>query len=186
MKKEQHMEEKKSLKCGLMIKKLSLVFVVILLYGCSDNNRYKKVLGDLYNYSYYVSLVVIYDKQQMRIVIENADLSYMLEKEEGITQSMYYEQMGKVLNKKTPLIVNKHTFLSLKEYQVVPTKKVDNLKKEGINNLIKSLFNEYGALTTPLSEMDKKYVIDILFQNDIFTKMDCESGYIYIPGWTIR
>ena len=153
----------------------------MLLCHCSDNNKYDKVLQD---YSYYVSLNIAYDKHIIRIVIENADLFYILKKEqEGFTQSKYERKVTKVLNQNIPLIVDKNTFFLLEKYQVIPTEKIDKLKKKGINNIRTSLFNKYGALTAPLSEMDEKYVIDILFQNKIFTLIDCETGYIYSPSF---
>jgi hypothetical protein len=179
------METKKFLTIGLMIKKSPILYTIVLFLGCSYNNKYKEVLEDfdIYPYSYYVSLNTSDGKQNMKIVIEIAELSHLLMTEEGITQSMCYEQIKKVLNNNIPLIVNKHTFILLKNYQVIPTKKINQLKDKGINYLIQSLFNKYGALITPLSEIDKKYVIDILFQNDMFTMIDDESGYVYIPSF---
>ena len=49
-----------------------------------------------------------------------------------------------------------------------------------MKNLISAFFNERGAISSFLSDEEIKYLIDILYQNNVTMNVDCETGMLII------
>ena len=78
------------------------------------------------------------------------------------------------------LNIDSATYSLLKTKIVKKQDRIDSLYNGEVKNLISTFFNEQGVVATFLSDEEVKYLIDILFQNNIPMNIDCETGALVI------
>lgn len=162
--------------------KLILLFVTTLfLTSCIYNNtKYKKIVSDTTNQSIFLAMDVKYQDSIYRIVLRNGELYSILQNK--LSEKIYKNRILEILEKKHILEVDSIEFTKLKNYTIAPQQCIDSIYRKGVTELISSFFNENGALTSPISDVEEKYIINLLFLNYIFSNIDCETGTLYIEN----
>jgi hypothetical protein len=72
-------------------------------------------------------------------------------------------------------ILDKFNFI-----KVQSSKKIDNNFKKGLNNFIKNYFNNGNVLKNKVTDEEQNYIVKLLFENEIATFIDDETGYLLI------
>jgi hypothetical protein len=155
------------------------------LIGCVwKSNPYKAIIDDNSLSSVYLSLNIKYGNEQSRIAITSFGL--FLADGDTCSWKEHKKKWYQALKNGKALEVDSITFVALKQYVVTPQKKIDSLYKGDVNKLLSSsIFNERRALLSSensLTDEEQRYVIDILFRNNIFIRVDDETGYLFIEN----
>jgi hypothetical protein len=162
------------------MKNTCIIALLLLTTGCKNN--YIEIVKDFGLHSYYIALEIKWQNQKMIIALENAML-YSFLNNDTFKEKEYINLMHKLLDKKDYLKLNEQSIYNkLIPFQVDTTlvriKKLTHLSSEV---LINNFFDKNEVLKVDLSSEEKRFLIYILFQRNIFVKDDDETGYLYIP-----
>lgn len=147
--------------------------------SCNNNRR---IFSDFDLHSYYIAIDIIYDDQIMPIVINNAYFFHLL-MNDNFSEKKYIKLMRRTLDKGGAFHVEDYLlFRELEKHKVDLTLKSSAIffNKKG-KSYVSNFFDENKVLEAELSEEEKKYLIYVLFRQNIFLKVDDETGYLYIP-----
>lgn len=119
-----------------------------------------------------------------KVVMDEMDIAFSIEEEKYEIRP--FQKTSLCLSDRDTLIADSLLYAQLKEYRVMPQYRIDSIyDKEGINGLFSTYFdrgwlrprnNNESALTLP----EERYIIYLLQLHGYSTRVDCESGYIYI------
>ena len=157
-----------------------LILIPFSLMSC--NNDYKNILNDFGLHSYYLMINIEFDKQVIPIFIENSEL-YSLINGDSLNKKSYVKFFNNLLNNGESFIITSEVlFNKLRKYEVNTKGYLiqQHVNKDG-KTLIKTFLNENRVMQEKASNEEKKTIIYMLFENEIFVKVDDESGYLYIP-----
>ena len=105
-------------------------------------------------------------------VVAREEISYLKEK--------YQKAFEDALDENDTLNIDSVTYSLLKTKTVKPQYRIDSVYNGEMKNLVSAFFNEQGAISGSLSDEEIKYLIDILFQNNVSMNVDCETGALII------
>lgn len=179
------MEERKFQIFGLINRFIIISILATIFFSCSERNKdinheYKVIVSNFTNHSIFIPLDIKYKDSICRIVIQNADLYLIMN--EHFSEKEYEEIIYNSLIKHLPLDVNNKDYTLLRQHEVKFYKNINSLFESGIENVFNSFFNDNGILTALLSESEKRYLIDLLFQNGIYMDVDSETGLLIIDN----
>lgn len=114
---------------------------------------------------------VSYHDTVYRVVVRE-EISYLKKK--------YQKAFERALNENDTLSIDSITYSLLETKIVKPQYQIDSVYNGEMKNLVSAFFNEQGAVSDSLSNEEIKYLIDILFQNNVPMNVDCETGALII------
>lgn len=150
-----------------------LIAAVILIFSaclCRDKKSDEQ-FAENSNRPSFVAISINYRDSIYRVIVRKQRM-YLKEK--------YQKGFKYAVKNSMTLYVDSTTFSVLKSDIVTPQYRIDSVYGGKIKNLLSVFFNEYGAVVDSLSYEEEKYLIDILFQNNIPTNIDCETGMLII------
>lgn len=158
----------------LMLGVLLACFAVVCIHkGLDRQNQEELPVGQLLNSNRppFVVVSANYHDTVYRIVVRE-EINYLKEK--------YQKTFECALNENGILNIDSATYSLLETKIVRPQYRIDSVYNGEVENLISAFFNEQGAISVFLSDEEIKYLIDILFQNDILVNVDCETGMVIV------
>lgn len=154
---------------------------VILLNLMAMNQQgsfFEKVSSNFDRYSYFLVIEVRSAGQQGAYVIENDDLFRYLQTNQPIEQEMYQQMVTDKLTHHLPFDINpplpQDKFMPWK-----PNERVDRVAKKGRKEFLKTYFRGI-ALKDGISDDERTAIIRKLFQWEIPSMIDDETGYLVI------
>ncbi|MCT4640028.1 MAG: hypothetical protein N4A72_20195 [Bacteroidales bacterium] len=160
-----------------MSKFILFISVVILMIGCKSD--YEKVINDFSLHSYYLVVKVSTDNNIMEIAIENEVLYSLFNKNISMSKTNYKKMISNALKKNTPIKVDKDFFRDLEYYVVAEDKAIKKINQNGIEILKETFFTD-GVLYKRLTYSETKFLIYCLFKNNLYVKVDDESGFLIL------
>lgn len=159
-----------------------LFFIVIINFVLMSCNDYKKVIKDFGLHSYYLAINVKFENRIVPIVLENSDF-YTLINGDTLSEKDYVTMLENLFDKMNPYeIENVELANKLKEYKVdICGDLFEQYVDIKGSDLVKTFFDENQVQQKKLNIEQKKTVIYLLFRNNIFVKVDDETGLLYIP-----
>lgn len=161
------------LSCGL----------ILFLFSCNGNKKgkmYSEIIADLTNQSAFIAINVKNQDSIYHIVIKNADFYSILIN--YLSLEKYKKVVLSSLKSNKPLEVDAAVFFKLNEYRFDNNNKIDSLSAVGVKKILKNDFNKNGVCVAEISDIDERAMIDFLFFNNIYVKVDCETGLLYIAN----
>jgi hypothetical protein len=140
-----------------------------------------KVLNSFFRYSAFLSLNIISDEYNGRIIIENKHLFLYLNKLKGFNKDQYKAFMKDVLLNKSALKLKKidSNFIKIKEIE-----SAEIVASKGKQDFIKQYFKNSpgvkGVMKAKISEDEFNAIIAKLFDWKIAAMIDDETGYLVI------
>lgn len=157
--------------------------IIFSLFSCNGNKNskmYGKIIADLTTQSPFIAINVKNQDSIYHIVIKNADLYSIL------INSLSLEKYKKVvlfsLESNKPLEVDSAIFVKLDEFRFENNDKIDSLSTIGVKSILENNFNKNNVCVVETSDINERAMIDFLFLNDIYVKVDCETGLLYIAN----
>jgi len=158
---------------------LLVYFVVMHIYKNVNNQLQEeqlfeeqfKQLSAASNRLSFIVMNVSYHDTVYRVVVRE-EISYLKKK--------YQKVFERALNENDTLSIDSITYSLLETKIVKPQYQIDSVYNGEMKNLVSAFFNEQGAVSDSLSNEEIKYLIDILFQNNVPMNVDCETGALII------
>lgn len=165
------METEKYLK-NYWNKNFLLVGILFILIACNHvNKKHDMQVPEISNLSPFIVINVQYQDKNYHVVVKDKYVD-LLEK--------YKDDFLHVIKSSEALSVDSTTFALLNGDIATPQSRIDSVYKGKISTLLSSFFNDNGILKVPLSYDEEKYLIDILYRNNISINIDCETGTLLI------
>lgn len=160
---------------------LLIVFFVFCISCKEQKISYQSLPIDNNWFSPYVATTIEYKDSIYPIVIEEGSIFYCFPK---IAEMKYRDLVFSALNDTFP--VNDSIFNKIKKEEafVKPIPWIKNLYDSGKDNFIRALFDDEGYLKQYYSYEENKYLIYLLFYDNIYMKQRQEDGAFYIVGRT--
>lgn len=158
---------------------MKLFFLLLLLNSCMVSKGTQgafidKVLTDFERYSYYISFPMTNGE---RYIIENDDFFYYMQKQNAVDKEQYQKEIKEKLIKGSSIdILNPNSnFIKVPNVPSVET----NVKK-GIDEFIKTYFDNDKTLKDGITDDERTAIIQKLFEWKVASKIDDETGYLVI------
>ena len=158
---------------------MKIFFVFTLLVSCmamknSKHNFFDKIINDFRDDSYFI---VIKNNDKINYIVENDDLYYYLQKQNTIDKEQYKKEVkAKLINGNVFEIVNPNSnFIKVPNVPSV----VANAKK-GADEFNKIYFDNGKTLKDGITDDERTAIIQKLFEWEIASKIDDETGYLVI------
>ena len=150
------------------------------LTSCSqkkDNAFVEKIISDYSRSSYYILINIESMGKTYPYLIENDDLFYYYHQQKGYNEKQYQEFIKPLINEEKPITVvtadiNKYNFTV-----VDPNNTISEEIKKGKKYLLQKYF-ENRVLKDGTSIADRNNIISALFNWNIASRIDDESGYL--------
>ncbi|GEM_PF-1701912 len=157
-----------------------LYCLVMHLTSCSqkkDNLFVERIFSDYSRSSYYILINIESSGKPLPYLIENDDLFYYYHQQKGYNEKQYQEFIKPLINEGKSITVsasdiNKYGFII-----VHPNNKMREEIKKGKIFLLKKYF-ENRVLKEGTAIEDRNIIISALFNWNIASKIDDESGYL--------
>lgn len=131
-----------------------------------------KITNDFERYSFYIYLKSVKGESY---IIENDDLYYYLQKQNAIDKEQYKKEVkAKLIGGSIFEIVNPN-FIRVPN---VPS--VEANTKKGVDEFIKNYFDNGKTLKDGITDDERTVIIQKLFEWEIASKIDDETGYLVI------
>lgn len=158
---------------------MKLLFA-LLLTSCMKNDTtfYNRIVDDFRDDSYFVVLEIKNSIYKGKIIIENDELFHYLSQIQKIDKEKYKEIIKEKLVNHSSLEINSSTklnYIEVKEIQAV-----NNNAKNGIDGFIKIYFDNEKVLKDGITDDERTAIIQKLFEWEIATKIDDETGYLIL------
>jgi hypothetical protein len=167
------------------ILKNSLFFLLsaVLFNSCNNGNTafYNTVLNDFDSSSYYVAFNIKSPDYKGRVIIENDDLYYFLNKTKGVDKSSYHSLMQKILTHRRNLKVDEKDLAKWKFIEVPLVSSVIFNANKGVNSFIAQYFDGV-VLNAGLSYDEIHAVINQLFYWGIPIRVDPASHQLLLDN----
>ena len=159
-----------------------IVSILFTLVGCSQQRNsmfLNTVLNDYSRNSYFISIKITVSNHTSLYLIKNSDLYFYFHETKNLTQNNYREQMLMFFDKNIPLMVTDNNVKKYGFINVLSNKFIDENAQKGKEYFLQKYFRN-KVLTDRISETDKYYIIEILYNWSIASKIDDETGYLVI------
>jgi hypothetical protein len=158
---------------------ITAILTNLLIMSCNNS---KNILNDFNLHSYYIAIDIVYTGESIPIVINNAYLYYLL-MNDALSKKEYIELMKRTLDSGGIFHVRSgDLYIELLKHRVeLNYENSEKFVNKYIDKYINDFFDENKVLKVQLSEEERKYLIYLLFKNNIYLKDDDETGYLYIP-----
>lgn len=152
---------------------LIIAGITCFLVACTsvDKKSQNEFVGN--NNEPYKAISVKYQDSTYRMVLRNNDV---------ILEKNYPNDYMQALKDSGVLNIDSMTFLKLRTAIVAPQPRIDSIFRGNVDNLVSNCFDDNGFISLSLSYDEEKYLIDILYQNNILVNIACESGYLFIEN----
>ncbi|SIO55571.1 hypothetical protein [Chitinophaga niabensis] len=164
---------------------LSGIFFLLFLNNCNNTAGKAEVLATVLKgfgrHSYFVSVKV---KDGNQYVITNTELYLYFKQKEGFDEKRYQSYMMSVLSNASILTVDT-TFLA--KFQFNKVDRMEEIVDAAI--IFRRYFNktpENYWLKDGVSDRKKVYLINALFDKNIVSRIDDESGSLIVPYWQFK
>lgn len=155
--------------------------ILLLLFSCMSRNTnfYEKVLNDFRDQSYFLALNIKTSEYSGPVVIANADLYLFLQKTKDMDKIQYQREM-------TQRLVDKAVFdwgdIELKDwgFMKVSNAAIKEQQSLSVDDFLQKYFDNAKVLKDGISDSDRSMIIYKLFQWEIASKVDDETGYLVI------
>ena len=157
-----------------------MIFSLFSCNGDKNGKMYGEIIADLTTQSAFIAINVKNQDSIYHVVIKNADLYSILMNSSSLEKYKKVVLFSLEINK--PLEVDSANFVKLNEFRFDNNDKIDSLSTIGVKSVIENNFNKNGVCVVETSDINERAIIDFLFLNDIYVKVDCESGLLYIAN----
>jgi hypothetical protein len=167
-----------------MIRRLFILKLIILinLAGCSqkENTMFlNKIVNDFSRNSYFILINISTSNQVSKCLIENNNLFFYFHQTKGLTKEEYKKYIISILNNNTILSITsddkkKYGFISINSSAVIT-----ETAKRGKTFFLNRYFND-RVLKNGIAEDEKFNIINVLYNWQIASKLDDETGYLFI------
>lgn len=160
---------------------MAKIFLLAILLYCNQMNDVflNKVLNDFDNFSYFVAVDVVSISFSGRAIIQNNDLFYYFEQTEGLNKEMYIEKMLMLFRKNNPLKLENSDFEKWTFIKVNSITTVNEDARNEAEEFIKIYFDR-NVLKDGISDDERTAIINQLFEWEIASYIDDETGYLVI------
>lgn len=158
--------------------------MLITLTGCSQNENsmfLDKILNDFSRNSYFVLINVTSSKGMSLFAIENDDLFYYFHQTKKVTEDEYKKKLLVLLTSKQSLNLDDEEIKKYGFIEVVQNMVIKEISERGK----KIFFNKYFTnclLKEEIANIDKPYIIKVLYDWNIASRIDDETGYLMIDN----
>ena len=162
----------------------SLYFLIIFCYACGQNIDSKfidLVTGDFSRTSYFIPVKATINDNAISCLIENDDLFYYFHETNNWNEAEYKQQIRQTINKQgielnlSDMDKIKFGFLPIANQNY----NIDIERRKGVDFIIKKYFNK-RVIKQGINEGEKYYLIKILFESQIASRFDDETGFLII------
>ncbi len=157
------------------------IFVVMLTFLSCSNTFYEKVLNDISTQSPFISITLReLDGTLSDIIVKNDDLYFYLIKKKDIEKYEYIDFLNDLLMNSKPLVLNESMSDKMRFTKVDLDKSVENISKKGKNYFVEYFFKGTVMNEKVTTDNQINSIIKKLFEWEIQTTIDDESGYLII------
>lgn len=158
------------------------IILAILFTSCmsSSISFIEKIIHDFDTNSYFIVFQVETDHYNGLVTVPNEGLYYYYHQTNGFTKEEYIEYIRNEFIKKVPVI--KSDTLNLHKWDFEKVGKVETIKQNegiGVDSFISTYF-EGRVLKDNISDEERTAIISQLFEWEIASKIDDETGYLVI------
>lgn len=158
--------------------------LILLIFSCTtyhemDKNFIDKVLSDYDEHSFFVSIKIRSNGQTQMNLIENDELFHFFKLKKDFNEEEYKKYMSDVLFQDLAINITGEELEEVGFKKVIKIKEVDDASKKGKDFFIKKYFKERVLIEVD-SEYERNYIIQKLFEWEIPTKIDDETGHIIL------
>jgi hypothetical protein len=163
------------------------VFILIIsllttLVSCGqkkDKMYTDKVLNDFSRNSYFIVLKTVTEMGTALKLIDNDDLYFYFHEKKGLNKEGYKKFVYSFLNEDKELELTNNDLKKYGFIEVRHDKVVDTDAKKGKDFFLKKYFKNQ-VIIDGVSEEKKNYIIKVLYDWQIASKIDDETGYLVI------
>ena len=155
------------------------MFLLAMVSLGNDEKLMDRALSDFRDNSFFVSVTIEVKSSNTtkQYIVENDDLYRFLKRYEELNTKTYVSYMKKKMVG--------HKVLKLKELnsdfvEVVNLNNVNENAKKGKDHFFTTYFTESGVIKKGIDEKEKFAIIQKLFEFNVLSSMDDESGYLCI------
>lgn len=165
-----------------MRKCILIILMIDALYGYTqkiDSSFLNKLSSDFSRNSYFVCLNVIIKEKPSSVVIRNDELYFYFHEVKKMNKNSYRGCLKSLIIKNEVITV---ASINVKKYgfvKVEPNAKIDAVAKDGKKAILSKYFKN-RVLVDGVTNTDKFYIIKLLFDWQIASRIDDESGYLVV------
>lgn len=163
---------------------LTALVVILTTQSCgqqSDPVFITKVTGDFSRNSVFIAVQVTLANESISSVIENDDLYYYFHKTKGYNEATYKHEIIKILKSKKAVPVTSADFVKYGFRQVNEMKDLQEEARKGKSLLLNKYFKD-NVLVKGVKKETRDVLISLLFEWNIASRIDDESGYLVIDS----
>lgn len=138
---------------------------------------FEKVSNDFDRYSFFVSIQLNKSDSKNVFIIENDDLYNFMQSVQNLSKEQYQNMIKDKLKNNLPLVIQSPSSYFIK---VPNVPSVDVNAKKGIDDFIKTYFDNGKVLKDGITDDERTAIIQKLFEWEIPSKIDDETGYLVI------
>jgi len=157
------------------------ILMTILLCSCMHNTPmfYNKLLDNVDGNTYFITIKVKSIEFNGKVVVENSDLFYYFSQIKKINKSDYKKMIIRSLERNSSIEIGNADLVRWNLIKVPLINNVDLNAKKGLEQFIKIYFNG-NVLKDGITDEERTVIIQKLFEWKILTKIDDETGYLFI------
>lgn len=161
-----------------------LFYTVILLsmQACSqkgNDNFSDKITNDFSRNSYFIVLNVRLPEGIVQTLIENDELFYYFNKTKGYDKSKYKEVVQSIIKQSQVLNIPETDFSPFGFIKIIKVPKLNEEIEKGKGFILAKYFKN-GVIVDGVSDDERNTLIKLLFDWNIPSKIDNETGYLII------
>ena len=109
---------------------------------------------------------------------------FLIVRDEGLvkTQKDYFDLIIGKITKNEALVLNGKDEEILKDYSVIKNDSIETLLKRNRNEFLNKYFENGRFKSEEFSFIQEQAVVYYLFNDEIYCRRDCGSGYIFIAS----
>jgi len=153
----------------------------ILLCSCMHNTPifYNKLLDDVEGHTYFMTIKIKSIGFIGKIVVENSDLFYYFNQVKKTNRSEYKKMIIRSLERNASIEIGNADLVRWNFLKVPLVNSVNLNVEKGVEQFIKIYFNG-NVLKDGITDEERTAIIQKLFEWKILTKIDDETGYLFI------
>lgn len=160
------------------------IITLLSMQACSqkrDSGFIAKITDDFSRNSYFIVLDVSLPAGITTSLIENDDLYYYFYKTKGYNENRYKEEIRMIIKKNKVLTVTNVYFSKFGFSKVENLQKLNDDAKKGKGFIMGKYFKNY-IIKDGVTKNERNVLIKMLFDWNIPSKIDDESGYLIIES----